>query len=237
MKLGKLYGIGIGSGDPEYLTFKAARILQSVDVIFTVISKNAQSSVSKAVVESVKPKGEICLQIFSMSKDSAVRQANVEANALEIMTALKAGKDCACATLGDATTYSTFGYVFKIIKKELPNVEIEIVPGITSFATLSSKAQQILVENQEQLHVVPCFKTDLAEQLVFPENSTTILLKTYKQREALFKRLEREENIEVIYGEHLGIEDEIILTDLEEIKKRPDTYLSLMMVKKKKKTV
>lgn len=47
MKPGKLYGVGIGPGDPRYLTLRAADVLRSVDVIFTVISQNASSSVSR----------------------------------------------------------------------------------------------------------------------------------------------------------------------------------------------
>ena len=140
MKPGKLYGVGIGPGDPRYLTLRAADVLRSVDVIFTVISQNASSSVSRSVVESLEPRGEIHLQIFSMSRDKAVRAAQVQANADAIITELKAGRDCAFATLGDAMTYSTFGYVLEIIREAIPGVELEIVPGITSFATLTAKA-------------------------------------------------------------------------------------------------
>lgn len=95
MKPGKLYGVGIGPGDPRYLTLRAADVLRSVDVIFTVISQNASSSVSRSVVESLEPRGEIHLQIFSMSRDKAVRAAQVQANADAIITELKAGRDCA----------------------------------------------------------------------------------------------------------------------------------------------
>ena len=150
MKPGKLYGVGIGPGDPRYLTLRAADVLRSVDVIFTVISQNASSSVSRSVVESLEPRGEIHLQIFSMSRDKAVRAAQVQANADAIITELKAGRDCAFATLGDAMTYSTFGYVLEIIRESIPGVELEIVPGITSFATLTAKAGTVLVENGEQ---------------------------------------------------------------------------------------
>ena len=145
MKPGKLYGVGIGPGDPRYLTLRAADVLRSVDVIFTVISQNASSSVSRSVVESLEPRGEIHLQIFSMSRDKAVRAAQVQANADAIITELKAGRDCAFATLGDAMTYSTFGYVLEIIREAIPGVELEIVPGITSFATLTAKAGTVLV--------------------------------------------------------------------------------------------
>ena len=232
MKPGKLYGVGIGPGDPRYLTLRAADVLRSADVIFTVISRNASSSVSRSVVEYLRPRGEIRLQMFSMSRDKATREAQVRANADAIIDELRAGRDCAFATLGDAMTYSTFGYVLDRIRKAIPDIEVEIVPGVTSFATLAAKAETVLVENGEQLRVIPSFRSDMAESLDFPKGSTTILLKTYHSRAALLDRLAREENVEVLYGEHLTMEGQTLLTDPDAIRERPEEYLSLIMVKK-----
>ncbi len=232
MKIGKFFGVSIGSGDPKYLTLRAVEVLQSADVIFTVISKNSTHSASDDVVNTLDARAQRCQLVFSMSTDKAIRGAQVLENAQRILKSLKQGKDCAFATLGDAMTYSTFGYVLDIIKKELPDVVVEIVPGVTSFATLAAKAQVVLVENQESLHIIPSFRADMAQKLSFPENSTSILLKTYRSRDAVLERLSTEKDIDVIYGEHLGMENEIILHDIEDIKKRSDTYLSIMMVKK-----
>lgn len=232
MKPGKLYGVGIGPGDPRYLTLRAADVLRSADVIFTVISWNASSSVSRSVVEYLRPRGEIRLQMFSMSRDKATREAQVRANADAIIDELRAGRDCAFATLGDAMTYSTFGYVLDRIRKAIPDIEVEIVPGVTSFATLAAKAETVLVENGEQLRVIPSFRSEMAESLDFPKGSTTILLKTYRSRAALLDRLAREENVEILYGEHLTMEGQTLLTDPDAIRERPEEYLSLIMVKK-----
>ena len=232
MKTGKLYGVGIGPGDPQYLTLRAADVLRSVDVIFTVISQNASDSVSQSVVDFVRPRGEVRLQVFSMSRDKMVREAQVQANADAIIAELKAGRDCAFATLGDAMTYSTFGYVLKLIRNVIPDIELEVVPGITSFATLTAKSGRVLAENGEQFRVIPCFKSEHADTLSFPPKSTTILLKTYRSRKALLDRLEQEENVEILYGEHLAMEDQVLLDDVNAIRQRPETYLSLIMVKK-----
>ncbi len=233
MNLGKFFGVSIGSGDPKYLTLRAVEVLQEADVIFTVISKNAQNSISLDVVNTAKPRGEVRLQTFSMSKDHAVRFAKVQENAQEIIDCLTQGKHCAFATLGDALTYSTFGYILQIIQEALPHVEVEVVPGITSFATLAAKSAQVLVEDKEMLRIIPSFKAETAQHLTFPEKSTTILLKTYRSRSALLDRLRQEENIEITYGECLGMENQILLRDIDHIEKRDDIYYSLMMVKKK----
>ena len=233
MKLGSLYGVGIGPGDPRYLTLRAADVLRGVDVIFTVISANAADSTSRSVVESLSPRGEIRQLVFSMSRDAAVRQARVEENAAAILAELRAGRDCAFATLGDAMTYSTFGYVLRILRQQHPELEVEIVPGITSFATFAARARTVLVENGQQLRIVPSFRADMADSLQFPAGSTTVLLKTYRSRKALLARLAREDDVEILYGEHLSMPGECILTDLPAIAERPETYLSLMFVKKR----
>lgn len=236
MKLGKIYGVGIGSGNPEYLTLRAYKILKEADTIFTVISKNASDSVSKSVVEYVEPRGKIELLIFSMAKNKEEREQQVSANANKILAEVEQGKNIAFASLGDAMTYSTFGYVYKTIKEKHPNIEIEIIPGINSFSTLSAISQKVLVENRAALHILPAFKEEDIDKIEFPENSTTILLKTYRSRSALLTRLQKEKEkfpqLEIVYGEHLGLEGERLAYSLEEIKALPETYLSMIMVKK-----
>lgn len=233
MKLGSLYGVGIGPGDPRYLTLRAADVLRGVDVIFTVISANAEGSTSRSVVESLSPRGEIRELVFSMSRDAAVRQAGVEENAAAIMAELRAGRDCAFATLGDAMTYSTFGYVLPLIRRRYPELAVEIVPGITSFAAFAARAETVLAENGRQLRIIPSFRAEMADSLHFPAGSTTVLLKTYRSRKALLERLAREDDVDILYGERLSMPEECILTDPAAIAERPETYLSLMLVRKK----
>lgn len=232
MQPGKLYGIGIGPGDPRYLTLRAAEILRTADVIFTVISRNASSSISRSVVESQNPRGEIRQLTFSMSRNQEERTNQLRTNAEAIMAELKQGRDCVFATLGDTMTYSTFGYVLEIIRTEMPQVPIEIVPGVTSFATLAAKAQCVLVENDEELRVIPSFRSEMAEGLTFPPKSTTVLLKTYRSRKALLERLKKEESISILYGEQLSMDGEFISNNPEAIARRPEEYLSLIMVRK-----
>ena len=227
-----LYGVGIGPGDPRYLTLRAAEVLKGADVLFTVISKNAEESVSQQVVEWLHPRGEIRLLTFSMSRDRAEREAQVQANADAILLELRKGRSCAFATLGDAMTYSTFGYVLRLIRQSEPDIPVEIVPGITSFAALAARSESVLAENGEQFRVIPSFKSIQIDALEFPKHSTTILLKTYRNRKQLLDRITSEEGLSLVYAEKLGMEGELVLRDPEAIRERPETYLSLMMVKK-----
>lgn len=231
MKPGVFYGIGLGPGDPELITVKAARILRSCDVIFTVISANVQDSTSENIVRALEPKGRIVRLVFSMSRDRDVRARQVRDNADAIVRELREGRSCVFTTLGDALSYSTFGYVLPLLREAIPDLSIEIVPGITSWSTLAARAGQVLVENRETLRVIPSFTQDMAEKLVLDPSSPTILLKTYRSRKALTDRLRREKDYEVIYGERLSQPDEFITDSLDEIDARPESYLSIMLVR------
>ena len=50
---GKLYGIGVGPGDTELLTLKAARILKSVPVVFTPKSSKEKESIALSIVKPI----------------------------------------------------------------------------------------------------------------------------------------------------------------------------------------
>lgn len=230
---GKFYGVGIGPGDPEYLTLRAVNVFRSVDVVFTVTGPNSDFSISEAVVRSVDGvKAQFHKLVFSMSCDAKTRQEQIERNTAVIEEALSRGLDCAFATLGDAMTYSTLGYILSLLVSRHPDLHTEVVPGITSYCTLAAHSRHILVENGERLRVIPAFKPDMADSLEFPPGTTTVLMKTYHSRARLMERIRREKDVRVIYGERLGMPDEFITDDIDVIAARPEEYLSLMFVKK-----
>ena len=234
MAQGMLYGVGLGPGDPRHMTLRAADVLRHADKIFTVASPNSSFSVSGAAVEALGGvHGELCQLTFSMSRNDTERQEAVERNARLIAEALASGLHCAFATIGDAMTYSTFGYVLEVLRRMLPGLEVEIVPGVNSFSALAAASGRVLVEDGQMLRVIPAFRSENAKTLSFEPGSTTILLKTYRSRQALVERLRHEPDIDIVYGERLGLNGAFVCDDLEALEARPETYLSLMMVKKR----
>ncbi|MDO5538093.1 MAG: precorrin-2 C(20)-methyltransferase [Desulfovibrionaceae bacterium] len=232
MQPGTFYGVGIGPGDPELVTLKAARLIRSCEVIFTVVSAHVSESVSEDVVRALEPKGRIVRLTFSMSRDRAERDRQFAVNAGLIAAELKEGRDCVFATLGDTLSYSTCGYMLPLLKEAVPGLRAEIVPGITSWSALAARAGTVLVENRESLRVVPSFTKDMAETIAFEPGCATVLLKTYRSRAALTERLRREK-CDVLYGENLTQQGEFLTTDLDEIDARDENYLSLMVVRPK----
>ncbi len=233
MKPGRFYGVGIGPGDPRYLTLKAVDVFRAVDLIFTVVGHNSKFSVSRQVIDSVtEVRAEKRELTFSMARDYELRRARVRENAEALIKELKAGRDCAFATLGDPMTYSTFGYLLQIIAEELPQLETEVVPGITSFAALAAKSKTVLVEDEESLHVFPGQNVEHPETLKLRPKSANIILKSYKNRNRLVEYFSKEKDCRLIYGSRLCLDGEFTATAAEEIVAHPDEYLSLMIIKK-----
>ena len=84
---GKLYGIGVGPGDPELLTLKAKRLIEECDIVAVPVKKEGEDSVALNIAKGAVdiPEGKIREIVFTMAKDKAKREACRQAAAEEIM--------------------------------------------------------------------------------------------------------------------------------------------------------
>ncbi|HIX29765.1 MAG TPA: precorrin-2 C(20)-methyltransferase [Candidatus Blautia stercoravium] len=228
---GKLFGLGVGPGDPELLTIKALRIIQESDVI-AVPGSQVQESVAYQIVKGVYKEldsKQLIPIAMPMTKDKAVLEANHEKAADDIEDCLKEGKQVAFLTLGDPTVYSTYMYVHKRILSR--GYEVEIVSGIPSFCAVAARLNRSLVEMAEPLHVIPAtYKADeMNEILALP--GTKVLMKTGKKLKQVKESILSSGQSAVMI-ENCGMETEKIYETAEEI---PDAagYYSLIIVKEK----
>lgn len=131
---GRLYGLGIGPGDPELLTLKAHRILTSVPVIAYPTLENGKALARSIVADFIRPEQlEIPIPLpFSVERSS---QPYYDLGAEKIATQLSAGRDVAVLCEGEPMLYGSFMYLFQRLATRFPT---EVVPGISS--TLASAA-------------------------------------------------------------------------------------------------
>ncbi|MBS0016910.1 MAG: precorrin-2 C(20)-methyltransferase [Arthrospira sp. SH-MAG29] len=127
-KLGRLYGLGIGPGDPELLTLKAHRILTTVPVIAYPSLENGKVLARAIVADFISPDQiEIPIPLpFSVQRSS---QPYYDIGAEKIAEHLSEGRDVAVLCLGDPMLYGTFMYIFNRLSGRF---SIEVIPGISS---------------------------------------------------------------------------------------------------------
>jgi precorrin-2/cobalt-factor-2 C20-methyltransferase len=232
-KPGKLYGVGVGPGDPELITVKAVRVIKEADIIFTAAStKNAYSLAIDIASAYVSPSVTIERLYFPMTKDVKEVETAWINNARQIAKSLKQGKTAVFLTLGDPTTYSTFGYILKKMACVMPEAAIETIPGITSFHAASARLNRILVEGEESLLVTSgAYGGDRIRDIDGVEN--VAIVKAYKNIKDINKAL-REKGLDkkCVAVSKCGRKGEEIIEDTAQLEKREPDYWTLILASK-----
>lgn len=222
----KLYGVGVGPGDPELLTLKAVRIINESDVI-VVPGEDVENSIAYRIAKSVINSSDKKIVInvnMPMTKDKEILKENHNAASNKIIKYLDEGKQVAFLTLGDPTVYSTYIYVHKIVGEK--GYKTEIISGITSFCAASARVNQGLVEKDEVLHIIPS-SYNIEESLNL--KGTKILMKAGKKLPQVKEKI-KQLNSQIMMVENCGMENEKVYLAAEEINEDA-SYYSLIIIK------
>ena len=228
MNKGILYGVGVGPGDPELLTIKAARLIRDCDLL-AVPHRDPQKSfayrIASGAVAEAKDKPLLPIDM-PMTHDAALREAAYEAGANAIRSALDAGRTVVFLTLGDPTVYSTFAYL--AAKVSAASYPVFWVPGVTSFCAAAAALGQPLCTDREELHILPG-AANAEEALAYP--GTKVFMKG--ELSALLPALAAR-GLEAQAVENCGTEDERVYQTRSEIPEDAGYYL-VTIVKEKRK--
>ncbi|NCB63011.1 MAG: precorrin-2 C(20)-methyltransferase [Clostridia bacterium] len=164
---GKLYGIGVGPGDPELLTLKGARLLRECPVVAVPDKGAGEKTALNIVKEHVEGKEIVCCPA-PMVREAAALERSYNESADKVCECLAQGKDVAFITLGDPTVYSTYIYTHKKVLER--GYEAELVPGVPSFCAVAARLGTSLCEGSERLLVVPASHDAVDDCMDFKAN-------------------------------------------------------------------
>ena len=223
----RLIGVGVGPGDPELVTLKAARILREAQRVFVPVLDDLEPGRAEATVLAHAGHDRIERLVFSL--ESTARGRYWEAAGRRVAQWLRdGGGTAAFATIGDPNVYSTFSYLAAAVKADLPEVEVESVPGITAMQALSASAGVPLVEGSERLVLLPLAGGAEGLSEALGQGGTVVVYKGGRHLPEIAKALKEAGRLEgALLGSHLGLEGEEI-TALSDVDRAP--YLSAMMI-------
>lgn len=231
---GRIYGIGVGPGDPELLTLRAARLIREAPVIVAPRpAPDAESFALSIVAGMVDPaRQKVITPVFPMSMDKAVLDGAWSDAAKLVAAELSAGNDVAFLTLGDPSLYSTYSYALAKITALLPGVANEIVPGVSSVSLAAARSGVDLGLGGDRLAIMPMGRDMDVVASALASFDTVVLMKVNRSFPKLVELLERTGNLAgSVYVSRCGTDKERIIRDLKSITESELDYLSLVIVK------
>ncbi len=186
MSKGRLYGVGVGPGDPELLTLKAFRLLQSCPVV-AYQSADDKESVARSIVAQYLTGKQIEV-LYHLPRASDPQEAQPIYNKIvePIAAHLEAGRDVVVLCEGDPLFYGSFMYLFTRLSEHF---DTEVVPGVSSPMGSASALGVPLSYRNDIFSVLPATlpASTLAAQLLNADAVAIIKLRRHfaKVREVL----------------------------------------------------
>ena len=158
---------------------------------------------------------------------------------LEISEMVRTGKKTLYLTVGDPSLYSTWIYIHRELKKNHKDIEIEIVPGITSIFAFAAESKISLVEGDEHLSVVPaCYDLNKVKNTV-KSSDTIVFLKDGRYFDSVIDMLSEtgfSDESQIAIAQDVSTKENILeikhLKDIKGKKQPSQKYFSIMVVKR-----
>ena len=222
---GKLYGVGVGPGDPRLMTCLAVETIEHCPVIAvpSEVREHALSyRIASGMVKGIENKE--CLNLSTpMTRNRQVLEQSYQRAAERITACLDAGKDVAYLTLGDPTIYSTYIYIHRLVAGR--GYAAQMINGVPSFCAVAARLGDSLADRSEQLHILPsAYAVD--EALAYPGNK--VLMKAAPRLNEVKEHL-REMGMQGIMVENCGLSDERIYQGVEEMPEKASYYATVVV--------
>ncbi len=171
---GILYGIGLGPGDPELMTLKAARLIGAAGIVAYPCLPSAPSF-AREIASGFIADGAIEITIkVPMTPARGPAQDAYDIAATQIGEALEMGKDVVVLCEGDPFFYGSFMYLYARLSARF---QCEIIPGVTSISAASARAGLPLVARNEVLSVLPAPLDDAALRAAIKAADSVAIMK------------------------------------------------------------
>jgi precorrin-2/cobalt-factor-2 C20-methyltransferase len=225
-----LVGVGVGPGDPDLVTVRALRVLRSADVVMVPVTAAGDEGRAERVVRAHTDRPVHRLG-FAMSEVDGREGAWDAAGAAVAAEFGRGAATVAFATIGDPNVYSTFSYLADTVRRLLPGLVVQTVPGITAMQALAAASGTVLVEGRESLALMPLTAGVDRLRAALAEHQTVVAYKGGRVLPEVLAELRTAGRLtSAVYGSALGLPDERICPAGDLDPAQPAPYLSTVVV-------
>ncbi len=233
-RLGTLFGIGIGPGDPNLLTVKASHLLKQVPHVFAPKASTKAESIARSIVQPhLGPHAVVHDLVYPMTTNTDELDTSWRESACQVANVLEQGHDACFLTLGDPLLYSTYIYLLRALKARLPTVVTETVPGITAFSACASLTNFPVGEGRRPVVILPSSDDPTVLDAALALGGTLIIMKVgerlHKTLRWLDERLLLDKAVMVAKA---GLPEQRVIMNLRPLLDEPSSlgYLATMLI-------
>lgn len=228
-----LIGVGVGPGDPDLVTVKGVKALQSADIVFVPVAAQGEAAqrgqpyqgYAERVVRAHVTAKRIVPLTFALGDSATRREADWDAAGAEVAAALQQGDTeadvdgaggavgvtAAFATIGDPNLYSTFTYLAATVRRHLPDLEVRTIPGITALQDLAARSGTVLAEGAERLALLPFTAGQDQLAAALDDYDTVVAYKGGRALARIRSALQAAGRLDdAVLGARLGLDDEVV---------------------------
>ncbi|MGD1896710.1 MAG: precorrin-2 C(20)-methyltransferase [Phormidesmis sp.] len=231
-KTGKLYGIGVGPGDPELITLKALKCLRSAPVVAFPAGVNNQPGVAERTISGWLSSRQQRLPLtFPYVQDPTQLEKAWEQAAKETWAYLQQG-DVVFACEGDISFYSTFTYLSQHLQRQHPEIEVEAIAGISSPMAAAAALGIPLTCQAEKLVILPALYATHQLEAILDWAEVVVLMKVSSVYDQVWKILAKRQLLAHSYVvENATRKNQTTYTGLDHHPNLKLPYFSIMIVK------
>ena len=226
---GKLYGIGVGPGDPELLTLKAHRILRECPVVAYPAPDDGDSFARSIVSEFISDNQTEIPIVIPMRVERFPAAQIYDEKSAEIARHLRKGEDVVVLCEGDPFFYGSFMYLFERLSGDF---DCEIVPGVSSLMASASALKRPLAARNDVLTVIPAPLSDEIILSRLASGDAIAIIKIGRHYSRIRKLIEEAGLIDQAgYLERVTLQNQKI-SPLSEVTEEKAPYFSMILIYK-----
>jgi precorrin-2/cobalt-factor-2 C20-methyltransferase len=214
---GRLIGVGVGPGDPDLLTLKAVRAMQSADVVAHFAKAGNASNARATARQFLRPGVTELPLLYPITTERPVPdpeyrsaiQGFFDAAATTVAAHLDAGRTVAVLSEGDPLFFGSYMHLHMRLVQHYPTA---VIPGVTGMSGCWSAAGLPIVQGDDVLTVLPGTLDEAELVRRFRQNDPTVVMKVGRNLPKVRRALVAAERLDhAIYVERGTMDDERLM--------------------------